>query len=89
MFYKQLLCAQIPKAQKKTDNFTVFFALSGSACEKDACEMLVKFTTGVNFINILCSSFWYKSVLCSFSLVKVWLLFFGASILVQNLLLQC
>jgi len=31
--YEQLLIAQIPKAQK-TDNLTVFFALSGSVCTK-------------------------------------------------------
>jgi len=43
-FYEQLLHAQIPKAQKKTDNLTVFFALSGSVCVKAAHRMLIKLT---------------------------------------------
>jgi len=34
MFYEQFLHLQIPNAQKKTDNFTVFFALLGSAFVK-------------------------------------------------------
>jgi len=42
MFYEQLLCTQIPKVQK-TDNLTVYFAISGSA--------LVKFTP--DYTNIL------------------------------------
>ncbi len=33
-FYMQLLLVQIPKSQKKTDNLTVFFVLSGSVCVK-------------------------------------------------------
>ncbi len=35
--------------------------------------MLVKLTSGVNFINILHEKFSYESALCSFSLVKFWL----------------
>jgi len=34
----QLLCAKIPKAQKKTDSLTVFFALLGSGCVKAVSE---------------------------------------------------
>jgi len=36
MFYEQDLCMQIPKAQKDTDNLTVFFVLLGSAHVKAA-----------------------------------------------------
>ena len=46
-FYKQLLLAQIPKAQKKTVKFSSFIALLGSACVKAACRKLVKLTPGV------------------------------------------
>jgi len=35
--------------------------------------MLMKLTAGVNFINILCVCFAYKSALHSFSLLKIWL----------------
>ncbi len=44
MFYEQLLRAQIPKAQKKIDNLTVFFALLGSALVKAALRTLMKLT---------------------------------------------
>jgi len=44
-FYEQLLHVQISKAQKKTDNWTVFFVLSGSVCVKAARKMLVNWTT--------------------------------------------
>jgi len=40
---------------------------------KAALRMLVKVNTDVNFANILQASFSYKSVLRSFSLLKVWL----------------
>jgi hypothetical protein len=43
--------------RKKTDNLTVFFALSGSARIKAAGKMLVKLTQGVNFSNILQAAF--------------------------------
>jgi len=43
-FYKQLLHAQIPKVQKKIDNLTVFFVLSGSASVKAAHRALMKLT---------------------------------------------
>ena len=36
-----------PKSAKKTDNFTVFFALSGSACVKVANRTLMKLTQSV------------------------------------------
>jgi len=45
-FYEQLLHMQILKAQKKNDNLTVFFALSGSVCVKAAHRMLMKLTHG-------------------------------------------
>ncbi len=45
---------------------------------------------GVNFINILCAPFSYKSALLSFSLVTVWLYKkFGAKILAQKRLVKC
>jgi len=37
-FYEQLSCPQIPKAQKDTDDLTVFFTLLGSASVKSACK---------------------------------------------------
>jgi len=37
---------QIPKAQKKTDSLTLFFALLGSARVKAARKTLVKLTPG-------------------------------------------
>jgi hypothetical protein len=43
-FYKQLLCVQIPKAQKDTDDLIVFFALLGSVRVKAAHKLLVKLT---------------------------------------------
>jgi len=45
---------------KKTDKFTVFFALSGSAGMKAACRTLVKLTPGLNFTNILWAAFTLK-----------------------------
>ena len=45
-FYKQLLCMQIQKAQKKTFKLSRFFALLGSTSVKAACRMLVKLTQG-------------------------------------------
>jgi len=44
-FYEQLLCAQIPKAQKDSQVTSVFFALFGSAHVKAACKMMAKFTS--------------------------------------------
>jgi len=46
-----------PKSAKKTDNFSVFFVILGSALVKSACRMLMKLTPGVNFINILRGTF--------------------------------
>ena len=37
---------QIPKAKKKTDDLTIFFALLGFACVKAAHKMVVKSTPG-------------------------------------------
>jgi len=70
MFYEQLFRAQIPKVQKKTDNITVFFALSHV---NTAFKTLVKLTPGINFTSNLRVPFSYKSVLHNFSLVKFWL----------------
>jgi len=52
-FQKQLLRPYIPKAQKDTDDMTVFFRHLGSGCVKAACKTLMKLTPSVNFINIL------------------------------------
>jgi len=43
-FYVQLLRLQIPKAQKDTDDLTVFFTLSGSTSVKAECKTLMKST---------------------------------------------
>jgi len=40
------MCTQIPKAQKKIDDLTVFFAISGSVRVKVARSTLMKFTPG-------------------------------------------
>jgi hypothetical protein len=40
-FYELLLRAQLPKAQKDTDDLTVFFALLGSVHKKAAHKTLV------------------------------------------------
>jgi len=42
---------QIPKVQKRLDNLTVFFALSGSARAKAAFRMLMKLSQGGNPIS--------------------------------------
>ena len=44
-FYEQLLCLQIPKAQKKTVKSSSFFALLGSLSVKSDRRTLVKLTT--------------------------------------------
>ena len=60
-------------------SFVIFGQKNFSA--KAARKMLVKLTTGVNFINILHKSFLYKSKLSSFSLIR-----FGFAIfLFQNI----
>jgi len=46
-----------PENAKKTDNFTVFFALLGSTRVKALCKMLVKLTPGLNFTNVLQAAF--------------------------------
>jgi len=48
---------QIPKAEKDTDDLTVFFALLGSMSVKAALKTLVKLTPVVNFIYILGAAF--------------------------------
>jgi len=49
---------------------TVFLNFLAKECwQKDARKMLVKLTTGVNFINNFLTTFLFKSVLNSFSLV--------------------
>jgi len=49
MFYEQLFCLQIPKAQKSCLTFTVFFALLVSVCVKAARRTLMKLTLGFAF----------------------------------------
>jgi len=43
--------------RKNNDNLNVFFMLSGTACLKAACRMLMKMTPGLNFTNILRAAF--------------------------------
>jgi len=57
---EQLLLAQIPKAQKKTDKLPVFFTLLGSGQVIAALRTLMKLTPGVNFINVLHTNFSYQ-----------------------------
>ncbi len=45
--FTKILRVQIPKAQKMTNNLTVFLALSGSAHVKAAHKMLMNLITGV------------------------------------------
>jgi hypothetical protein len=75
--YKQLLRAQILKAQKGTDGLT-FWDLSGSMSIKAAHKTLVKSTQGVNFTNILRAAPSFKrvfksfsNILCNFSKIRV------------------
>jgi len=44
------------KHKKKTDNFSVFFALLGSGCVKVACRMLMKLTPGRRNSGVVGSS---------------------------------
>jgi len=76
IFYEKLLHVQIPKVQKIQSSHQHFFALLGSVHVKSALKILIKLTTGVNFTNILQTAFNYKRVLCSFSLVTVWVCIF-------------
>jgi len=62
-----------PLSVKRQLSHQCLFALLGFACAIAARKMLVKSTTGVNFINILGAHFLYKSALRSFSLVVFWL----------------
>ncbi len=62
-FYKQFLRAKIAKVQK-TDNFTVYFALLGSACVKAARKHIGKLTPCV------CSMGSIR--FCHFQFVSVW-----------------
>jgi len=48
--------AQRSKKRKKAGSLTLFFSLLGSWCVK-AYKMLMKLTTGVNFINFLRAAF--------------------------------
>jgi len=62
MFYVQLFRLKIPKAQKKTVNLSVFFALLGSASVKAARRKLMKLTPAINFINVKRKNFSYESL---------------------------
>ncbi len=55
-FYEQLLILQIQKAQKDTDDVTVFFALLGSEHVKALLETLVKSTPSIMYTCHFC---WY------------------------------
>jgi len=50
-------CTFRSRKRKKTDNWTVFFALLESECAKAARRMLMKSTLGVNFIIVLQAAF--------------------------------
>jgi len=50
---EQLLHLQITKAQKDTDDVSVFFAYLGSVGLRAARQMIIKLTQGVNFTNNL------------------------------------
>jgi len=52
-FYEQLLCTQIPKAQKRQSSCQS----SGSSGVKASPIILMKFTPGVNFTNLLSTAF--------------------------------
>jgi hypothetical protein len=54
-FYEQILRAQMSKAQKHIFDclFALFWIFAGTAPHK----MLMKFTSGLNFINVLCTAF--------------------------------
>jgi hypothetical protein len=58
-FYEQLFMFADPKSAKRQVS-SAFFALLGSTRVKAACEMLVKLTPEVNFINILQAAFTSK-----------------------------
>jgi len=59
--------------------------------KKKVKKKIIGSALGVNFIKILFQSFSYKSALCRFSLIKVWLCDFLAKyvILVKKLLVKC
>ncbi len=60
-FYELFLRMQITKVEKKTDNMTVSFALSGSERVRAAWIILLKLTPGVNFTSIIrAASFAFK-----------------------------
>jgi len=73
MFYDQLLCMQIPEVQKYSQAIS-FFVLLGSAHKKVSSKSLMKLTPVVNFINIFCEPFSYKSLFSSYDLAlnKLW-----------------
>jgi hypothetical protein len=53
-----------------TDDLTVIFALSGSSHLKAEHKMLMKLTTGLNFINILHTTFMHVDLECAKKTVK-------------------
>jgi len=63
---------QRSQKRKKTDKLTVFFVFLGSVCVKAERKMLMNLTPGINFTTIIRATFFYKCVLCSFSLLTVW-----------------
>jgi len=57
MFYEQLLCAQIPKVQKRLTTWLYFLHFWDLQMQKLLCRKLMKLTLGVDFINILRAAF--------------------------------
>ncbi len=64
--------ARRPQKRKKIQlSHQCLFTLLGSTGIKAVCRTWMKFTPGVNFINILLTYF-YKSEFCNFPLITVW-----------------
>jgi len=59
-----------PKSIKTTNDFTVFFKLSGFVSVKSAYRTLIKLTPGVNFINVLRTAFTHVDPECAKKTVK-------------------
>jgi len=86
MFYSQLLCAQIPKYAKAQKRVTawLYFLHFWDLWVKAAHKILVKFTPGVNFINIAHARFAYEIFVAKISNPKASFVVFGAKILYKK-----
>jgi len=68
MFYERIFHMKITNPKHSFDVFGAKILFI-----KCMRQTLMKLTAGVNFINISRAHFWYKSLLSSFSLLRVWL----------------